>query len=202
MFLKSKASGIFTGAKIQLIAGKGNRTFVIISDALRYEVAVELMEYLNRNTKGKGTMETRQSILPSVTAFGMAELLPGKLITVKKNEKNRKVLVDAQGTTDSKSWEAMLQATNPSSVVCTYRDLFKVKQQRRELVAGQEVFYTYHNATDSMDYKKPSESKVFVACKTAVEAIDSIVRIITDELSGVIIFIAADHGFLYTYNSC
>lgn len=37
---------------------KGNRVFVIISDALRYEVAAELAESLGHNTKGKATLDS------------------------------------------------------------------------------------------------------------------------------------------------
>jgi spore cortex formation protein SpoVR/YcgB (stage V sporulation) len=46
---------------------KGNRVFVVISDALRYEVAAELSESLSHNTKGKATLEAVQAVFPSIT---------------------------------------------------------------------------------------------------------------------------------------
>jgi len=40
---------------------------------------------------------------------------------------------------------------------------------------------------------------VFEACKTAIDELTAVVKIIVNDLSGVNIFITADHGFLYTY---
>jgi len=57
---------------------KGNRVFVVISDALRYEVAAELSETLSHATKGTASLEAVQAVFPSITKFGMAALLPGK----------------------------------------------------------------------------------------------------------------------------
>ena len=53
-----------------------NRVFVIISDALRYEVAADLAEQLRRETKSQVDLSSMQSIFPTITKFGMAALLP------------------------------------------------------------------------------------------------------------------------------
>ncbi|NLJ56675.1 MAG: PglZ domain-containing protein, partial [Firmicutes bacterium] len=77
------------------MASKGNRVFVVISDALRYEVAAELSETLSRATKGKAALEAVQALFPGITKFGMAALLPGKAIST--NEKIE-VFVDGNPT--------------------------------------------------------------------------------------------------------
>ena len=63
----------------------------------------------------------------------------------------------------------------------------------------KEIVYIYHNAIDAIGDKLSTESKVFEACKTAIEELTAIVKIIVNDLSGATIFITADHGFLYTY---
>ena len=73
------------------------------------------------------------------------------------------------------------------------------KQERRDLVAGKEIIYIYHNVIDATGDKAPTETKVFEACDTAIDELTAIVKIITGDLSGVNIFITADHGFLYTF---
>jgi len=40
---------------------------------------------------------------------------------------------------------------------------------------------------------------VFEACGAAISELNAIVKIIVNGLSGVNVFITADHGFLYTY---
>ena len=73
------------------------------------------------------------------------------------------------------------------------------KQERRDLVAGKEIIYIYHNTIDALGDKPATETKVFEACVTAIDELTAIVRIIVNDLSGVNVFITADHGFLYTY---
>jgi uncharacterized protein (TIGR02687 family) len=176
---------------------KGNRVFVVISDALRYEVAAELSETLSHATKGTATLEAVQAVFPSITKFGMAALLPGKEVSA--NEKID-VFVDGNPTVSTAQRGTILNATNPESIAATYKDLLQMKkQERRELVAGKEIIYIYHNTIDALGDKAATETKVFEACNDAIDELTAIVKIIVNDLSGVNIFITADHGFLYTY---
>jgi conserved hypothetical protein TIGR02687 len=175
---------------------KGNRVFVVISDALRYEVAAELSEALNHSTKGKATLEAMQAILPSITKFGMAALLPGKEVSV--NDKID-VFVDGNATVSTEQRGAILSAANPNSVAVTYKDLLQMKpSEQSALVVGKEVVYIYHNTIDALGDKLATEMKVFEACQTAINELAGIVKLILNRL-GTNIFITADHGFLYTY---
>ena len=176
---------------------KGSRVFVVISDALRYEVAAELAEKLNHATKGKAALESVQAIFPGVTQYGMAALLPGNAISVNEN---LDVLVDGYQTGTTAYRDALLNTANENSIAVSYINIFKMKkQERRELVHGKEVIYIYHNAIDAFGEKLPTESKVFEACMTAIDELSGIVRTIVNELSGTNIIITSDHGFLYTY---
>lgn len=176
---------------------KGNRVFVVISDALRYEVAAELSETLSHATKGTATLEAVQAVFPSITKFGMAALLPGKEVSA--NEKID-VFVDGNPTISTVQRGTILKTANPESVAVTYKELLQMKkQERRELVAGKEIIYIYHNTIDALGDKSATETKVFEACNDAIDELTAIVKIIVNDLSGVNIFITADHGFLYTY---
>lgn len=176
---------------------KGTRTFVVVSDALRYEVATELAETLSHTTKGEAILESAQAGFPGITKFGMAALLPGKELTV--NDK-MEVLVDGRPTSSTSYRNAVLNAENNNSIAITYDDLFRMKQQeRRDLIVGKEVIYIYHDTIDAIGDKASTERKVFEACNTAIEELTSIVKVIVNDLSGVNIFVTADHGFLYTY---
>ena len=170
--------------------------FVIISDALRYEVAAELTERLVRTTRGTAELESMQAVFPSITKFGMAALLPGNRLSV---DDSMNVMVDGQLTRSTTDRNAVLNAAKSSAAV-QYTELLSMKKaERRELISGKDVIYIYHNAIDAIGDKLPTESKVFDACETAMQELSSILRIITNELSGTNVFITADHGFLYTY---
>ena len=50
----------------------GDRMFVIISDALRYEVGKELTDRLNEEIIGSTSIDAVLSVIPSITKLGMA----------------------------------------------------------------------------------------------------------------------------------
>ena len=60
------------------IQNADSRVFVVISDALRYEVAATLAEQLQRETQAGVELKSMQAIFPTITKFGMAALLPHK----------------------------------------------------------------------------------------------------------------------------
>ena len=62
------------------VASSDSKVYVIISDALRYEVAASLAEQLQRETQAKVDLKSMQSTFPTITKFGMAALLPHKHI--------------------------------------------------------------------------------------------------------------------------
>ena len=186
----------FYSRYIRPLAGKNIRAFVIISDALRYEVAAELCDTLIRTTKGTAKLEAMQAIFPSITKFGMAALLPGRKISV---DEDMGVYVEDMPTSSTQEREKILCASNMSSVAIQYNDVLSMKRaERRELVSGKEVVYIYHNTIDAIGDKAPTENKVFEACEDTIQEISNILRIVND-MQGTDIFITSDHGFLYTY---
>lgn len=183
---------------IKSLAGKNSRAFVIISDALRYEVASELCDTIVRTTKGTAKLDAVQAVFPSITKFGMAALLPGRKLSVNDA---MEVLVEEMPTRSTPEREKVLCASNASSVAVQYNDILKMKRaERRELVNGKEVVYIYHNTIDAIGDKAPTEKKVFEACEDAMQELLNLLRIVINDMQGTDIFITADHGFLYTYS--
>ena len=183
---------------VKPLAGKTSRAFVIVSDALRYEVASELCETIVRTTNGQAKLESVQAVFPAITKFGMAALLPGRSISLKEN---MEVLVDGMpsGTTVEK--EKILCANNKESVAVRYDDVLRMKRpERRELVSGKEIVYIMHNTIDAIGDKPATEEKVYEACADAIQELSNLVRIVVNDMQGTDIFITADHGFLYTYS--
>lgn len=180
------------------LAGKTTRAFVIISDALRYEVAAELSETLVRSTKGTAKLESMQATFPSITKFGMAALLPAQRLGVTED---MEVLADGMPTRSTAERERILCATNPKSVAVQYTDILNMKRaERRELVSGRDVVYIYHNTIDAIGDKAVTEQKVFEACEDTVQELSNLLRIVVNDMQGTDVFVTADHGFLYTYS--
>lgn len=176
-----------------------NRVFVIISDALRYEVAASLAEQLRRETQSKVNLNSCSAIFPTLTKFGMAALLPHDSLTVnERTSGDLQVLADGMST-DAFNRDKVLKEKNKNSVALKYKDIIPMKRiERMALVKGMEVVYIYHDRIDEASHT--SDRLVFPSCDDAIEEIKNLVRIICNEFSGTRIYITSDHGFLYTYS--
>lgn len=177
---------------------QSSRTFVIISDALRYEVASELCSEISRTYRGSAKLEAVQAVFPSITKFGMAALLPGKQLSVNEN---MEILVDGMQTRGTVEREKVLCMKDSDKVAVSYSTIMAMKRaERRELVNEKSVVYIYHNAIDAIGDKAATEQKVFEACDDAIRELSNLVRIIMNDMQGTDIIITSDHGFLYTYS--
>jgi len=184
----------------QKVAASDSKVYVIISDALRYEVAATLAEQLQRETQAKVDLKSMQAVFPTITKFGMAALLPHKALSVElKTGKTDRLAVLADGqSTEANNRDKLLKAADKASVAIKYKDIIGMKRaDRQALIKGMNVVYIYH---DTIDEAGHLESSIFSACDTAIEEIKNMVRIIANEWGGANILITADHGFLYTYS--
>lgn len=175
------------------------KVVVIISDALRYEVAASLTDKLKRETQSKVELTAMQGIFPTITKFGTAALLPHKQLSVEvKGNGMLSVQVDGMPT-DSGYRDAVLKAANPRSIALRYQDVIDMNtEQLRVLTNGMDVVYIYHDTIDTASHA--SDSLVFSACDDAITELQNLVRIATNRMNRTHIIITADHGFLYTYS--
>jgi len=174
------------------------RVFVIISDAMRYEVAATLSEELRRETQAEVKLSPCEGIFPTITKFGMTALLPHKELKAElKPNGVLGVLADGQPT-DAQYRDGILKAANPASAALKYKDIIKMKRaERSALVKGMDVVYIYHDKIDDTGHN--DEAEVFSSCDDTISELKNMVRIIVNEFSGTRIFITSDHGFIYTY---
>lgn len=191
----------FFMSSVEPIMRAGKRACVIVSDALRYEVAAELAEALEQNTKGTCELASMQATFPSITSCGMASLLPCGDLTMNVGEPGRlHVLLDGSEVDTTAARQEQLRRSDPHAVAITYDSLVNEMSasQRKDLVKDAQVVYVYHNTIDAMGDKAPTERKVFSACDDTVKEIFGLVQLICRERIASQVVVTADHGFLYT----
>ena len=173
------------------------KVFVIISDAMRYDVAHSLAKQLEIETKADVEISAQQSIYPTITKYGMAALLPHKTLEAVENNGTTKVLVDGHSS-EMSDRDGILKSYSENSVALRYKDIISMKRDdRRAAVKGKDIIYIYHDTIDASSHN--DESSVFDACEKAINEIKNLVNVICNELQGLNVIITSDHGFLYTY---
>lgn len=183
-----------------LLKNDREKAFVIVSDALRYEVADELRSELVVALRGEADLTPMLGVLPSITKLGMAALLPGRTLSFTDD---KKVLRNGLGTQGSEARGAVLQAyaqqeLRASAVVLQAGDVLRMsREEGRSAVQPHRVVYIYHNVIDSVGDKASSERDVFDACETTIRDLQNLTRRLVNQLNATNVFITADHGFLY-----
>lgn len=172
------------------------KIYVIISDALRYEVAEDLLSLVRREDRYEAVLEPMLSMLPSYTQLGMAALLPNQALSFADNDSGTVIVdgINSQGTANRD--KILKQAIGKASAVRA-EDLLSLNREAcRDLVRENDVLYIYHNRIDAVGDKKESEERVFEAVAEALEELLVLIKKLT-AANATNIIVTADHGFIY-----
>lgn len=182
---------------IKTILEKKKKVCVIISDALRYEIADELRQKLTIEDRYTANLQARSGLLPSITSVGMAALLPHKTLTYQTTDNGISVLADDMSTQGTAAREKVLKKAVPNSAVITAEELLaKNKENGRTLFKENDVIYVYHNQIDKVGDDRTSESQVCQAAETAITEIITIIKKLAG-FNATNFIVTADHGFIY-----
>lgn len=139
-------------------------------------------------------MQSFLSVLPSVTEFGKAALLPNHQLTYTDKTE---VLVDGKKTNGLTNRRAILQQRDANAAALNYDDVVKMtKSEIREALNGKSIIYIYHDQVDRTG-DHGNESQVFDASESAINEIFRIINRLHNDVSIYRFIVTADHGFLY-----
>lgn len=168
-----------------------DRIFVIISDAMRYEIASELVIELMKERRAEINLNALQGVVPSYTKFGMATLLPRSEMTY---DVESGIKIDGISTSGTKNREKILQTVQSDALAVRYEDIKHMKKSDyKEIFTGKKLVYIYHDTIDSYGHK----GSPFEAAEMAVDELKDLVRSLVNHVSATKIIMTADHGFVY-----
>jgi uncharacterized protein (TIGR02687 family) len=186
-------TGFYAGYVHPLVRDGDRKAVVIISDALRYEVADELGSRIRKEDRFDATLDAVLGMVPSHTQLGMAALLPHSTLTYSPDAKT--VLADDQPTNNTALRGKVLESVGG---VAIQAEDFKAlnADERRELYRANRVMYVYHNRIDATGDKPGTERQVFEAVEDTLRDIVDLVKKLASA-NATNIFVTADHGFLF-----
>jgi uncharacterized protein (TIGR02687 family) len=179
---------------------RDQKVCVIISDALRYEVAEELRGRILSLDRYEAGIDPMFGCLPSYTQLGMAALLPNGKLQIADNDSGT-VLVNGQSSQGTENRKKILATgrTGDRTTAVKAEDLMALdKDEARALVRDHDVVYVYHNLIDAIGDKRDSEERVFEAAEDTIEEIVRIVKKLNGANANSMI-VTSDHGFIYQH---
>lgn len=191
------AQRFFFDKYVQPFRERGQKVFVIISDALRYEAAADFAEQLSSANRWTAEVEAVLGSLPSYTQLGMASLLPGKQRVVAA--KDATVTVDGRSATGIENRAAILRLACETKATALTAEAFlelNTKTDGRALMRDHEVVYIFHNHIDKVGDAVGTEAKAFDAVCQTFEELEQIIKKVAN-INGSNMLLTADHGFLF-----
>lgn len=179
---------------------KDQKVVVIVSDALRFEVAEECLRRICGKDRLYAELTPMISTLPSYTQIGMAALLPNKKLAFVPDDSGA-VLSDGESTHGMTARRKLLAAGREgdrTEVFAAKAILEMPVSEGKGVFKNNDVVYIYHNLIDAFGDKASTEDQLPKAADDAIEELIVLVRKLTSaNFSNILI--TADHGFLYQH---
>ena len=186
----------FFERRVEAFLRKEKKVFVIISDALRYEIGEELRRRISHEDRYDATLEPALAMLPSYTQLGMAALLPHKTLEIRSRDGS--VLVDGNSSQGTANRKKILERALPGRATALKAEelMALTKDESRSLIRDHDVVYVYHNRIDAVGDKRESEERVFEAVEATLEELVKIIKKMVNANASNLL-VTADHGFVY-----
>ena len=176
------------------VAMSTGKTVVIMIDALRYELAKELMLNL---AKDHNTADIYPSLamVPTETKYCMSALLPHSSISFDING----IEVDGKIVNGLEPRSKYLSDHVANAEVLDFEKVMKFKDDdgRQYFTKQRPLTYILHKAVDDLCHPYPSAENVTSTCRTAIENVRTLVRKLHNSWYVNKVIITSDHGFVY-----
>jgi uncharacterized protein (TIGR02687 family) len=177
---------------------------IIISDALRYEIAKELQSNLiNGGFKSSNmTLTAMQSSIPSITELGMAAMLNhSDQLSIKDDGAVYIKGINSNGLGNRNRILQGEKAMDSGRVAYTFDSIIDLPMKEfQKKFKEMSTVYIYHNVIDARGDHAPSEKEVFNAVEKTLSDLEKLTKKLNPKKGFKKvknIYITADHGFLY-----
>lgn len=167
---------------------------VIISDALRYEVATELIEKLSPEMN-IATLSPMLAMLPTETKYCKPSMLPHTNLTLQGDE----MLVDGQSMATLKQRTEQLLRYEHNSVCVSYEEVMnEIKPIAREYFKDQHhhIIYIFHDTIDRAAHSQ-SPFEIIGSCEKAITQLQKLINLLHGSWNIYDVVLTSDHGFIY-----
>lgn len=172
------------------------KVVVIISDALRYEVAQELIGVLARR-KHIAHLDMGIAMLPTETKFCKPALLPHRELRL-YNELDGELNmgVDNRILNSTAKRTEQVNAYRTGAICVDYNEVAKYDQDKNREIFKHPLVYVMHDAIDDKSHGATAK-EVADSCRDAINELEILVRKILETYNVTEVYITADHGFLF-----
>ncbi len=164
---------------------------IIISDALRYEVAAELMQELSKE-KHIAKLYPYKAMLPTETKYCKTALLPHRTLELQGTE----LVIDGQVLVTTEQRTTHLAKYKEGAVCVKYEDVMNGDQTSNRELFKRPLVYIFHDVIDENSHPQ-NPFEIIRSCRTAINQLAVLVKRLHATWNVANVIVTADHGFIY-----
>lgn len=180
----------------------GVKQVVIVIDAMRYEVAMELMRELAKENQ-IATIGACQAMLPTETKYCKPALLPHHSLELSisrcgapPHNFNLDMLVDGAVLTTTDQRTALLSKYREGAVCISYEEAMNGDPQSMQDLSKRPLVYIFYDMMDESGHAR-SQFEPIDAFRKAIRRLTVLVKRLHAKWRVTNVLLTADHGFLY-----
>ena len=168
---------------------------VIVSDALRYEVAQELTCELAKS-KHVASLKPALAMLPTETKYGKPSLLPHRELKLYGRGEEQDMAVDDHILDTTQKRSEHLQTYRDGAVCVTFETVAEYNQERNREIFKHPLVYIFHDVIDKTGHDGNAK-QIVKSCRDAIGELATMIPKIHATYNVTEVYITSDHGFLF-----
>lgn len=171
------------------------KVVVIVSDALRYEVAQELIGELAKS-RHIATLKPALAMLPTETKYCKPSLLPHNELKLYGQGDKQDMAVDNHILDTTEKRSDHLQRYRDGAICVPFETVAEYNQDKNREIFKHSLVYIFHDVIDKTGHDGNAK-QVTQACREAITELDTMIPKIHASYNVTEVYVTSDHGFLF-----
>ena len=171
------------------------KVVVIVSDALRYEVAQELIGELAKS-RHVATLKPALAMLPTETKYCKPSLLPHKELKLYGQGDKQDMAVDNHILDTTEKRSDHLQRYRDGAICVPFETVAEYNQDKNREIFKHSLVYIFHDVIDKTGHDGNAK-QVTQACREAINELGTMIPKIHASYNVTEVYVTSDHGFLF-----
>ena len=171
------------------------KVVVIVSDALRYEVAQELIGELAKS-RHVATLKPALAMLPTETKYCKPSLLPHNELKLYGQGDKQDMAVDNHILDTTEKRSDHLQRYRDGAICVPFETVAEYNQDKNREIFKHSLVYIFHDVIDKTGHDGNGK-QVTQACREAIAELGTMIPKIHASYNVTEVYVTSDHGFLF-----
>lgn len=171
------------------------KVVVIVSDALRYEVAQELIGELAKS-RHIATLKPALAMLPTETKYCKPSLLPHNELKLYGQGDKQDMAVDNHILDTTEKRSDHLQRYRDGAICVPFETVAEYNTDKNREIFKHSLVYIFHDVIDKTGHDGNAK-QVTQACRDAITELGTMIPKIHASYNVTEVYVTSDHGFLF-----